>query len=65
MNLSKNWDLRVDPAVFKALKGLVQRDAETINLYRGSTSINQKYTITNFLYEVELHKLVSRLVFDV
>ena len=30
MNLSKNWDLRVDPAVFKALKGMVQRDAETI-----------------------------------
>jgi len=30
MNLSKNWDLRVDPAVFKVLKRMPQRDAEVI-----------------------------------
>lgn len=30
MNSSKNWDLQVDPSVFKVLKKIRQRDAEAI-----------------------------------
>ncbi|MEK7193498.1 MAG: type II toxin-antitoxin system RelE/ParE family toxin [Patescibacteria group bacterium] len=30
MSLPKNWGLRVDPAVFKALKGIPRRDVEVI-----------------------------------
>ena len=30
MSLSKSWGLRVDPAVFKALKRIPRRDAEVL-----------------------------------
>lgn len=30
MNSSENWDLQVDPNVFKALRKITHRDAETL-----------------------------------